>query len=82
MSKLVDKAKSLEGRPGRTYIRSDEELDLAIAWLRGDVTNSQVVKTMGMTSVVKTMGMTSNTVLYSWIAVSLCQAYDKGKIKV
>ena len=67
---LVEKARALPAKKnGREF--SEEELELAVAWLKGTVTTNQVGRVMTVPS--------AN--IYTKIASMLLQAYQRGLIK-
>jgi len=72
-SSLIEKALS---RPAKriSTIPSTQEVDLALAWLRGEITTGQAHFAMGKTKA-------SGNVLYR-IAISLRRAYQLGRLSI
>jgi hypothetical protein len=71
--KLLDKAKARSkktlGAPPRKMTK--DEVELAIAWLRGEVTYS---------AVMEVMKLTSGSNVYAFVAVGLREAYKQNRI--
>jgi len=68
MNKLIKEAKKVGS--ARAY-RSEDEIELAIAWLRGEV------RPLGIKKVLK---VRQNNV-YSWLAVTVKKAFELGYLK-
>lgn len=71
MEDLVKKAKEYKLRPKRGRDIGQNEIDLALAWLRDEVSYVQCTKVIGSTSNV-----------YSRLALALQRAYDRGQIEI
>lgn len=66
---LLEKAKSISLRQENSF--SDEEIELALAWLKGEVTRTQINKVLGK----------NLHVLYWTLKVLKC-AFIKGRLKI
>lgn len=70
---LLERAKArgskVRGAPPRKVTR--EEVELAIAWLKGEVTYS---------AVVRVMKLTSGSNVYGFIAIGLREAYKQNRV--
>lgn len=73
MKTLLQKAKEfpMSKKKNRRYI-GKEEIDLSLAWIKDKISNTQISK-------VVEMACTGNQV-YIFLAVSLREAYRKGKL--
>ena len=72
---LLDKAKAQCCNPRAKIEITDEHIELALAWMRGEITISQAMK----------IGLTKNrstTVVYSVMARALRNAYEQGVLKI
>jgi hypothetical protein len=76
MKTLLEKAKEVETKKKKS-VDEDEFSELAIAWLKGEITNKQAY--ISYYGEPKTFA--SGNILYL-IAVSLRNLYKKGKIKI
>ncbi len=70
METLLQKAKKLGGKTKENH--SEEEIQLVVAWLGGEVTTRQVALAKGKTT---------GNILY-FIAIALREAYKKGIIQI
>jgi hypothetical protein len=71
---LLEKAKSIVSKKTRRNDISDEQIELALAWLKEDITSTQFTLAMG----AKKASMNN---LYR-VALILREAYYKGFIKI
>lgn len=71
MNKLLEKAKNKDGARS-TQKRSQDELELAIAWLRREVEFTQVAHAIDKAN---------NPYAYTWLARTLREAFDAGLIQ-
>jgi hypothetical protein len=74
METLLEKAKKVPVRSRIKRSISGEDIELALAWMKGEVTLSQVAK-------VSRHKTSSGNVLYR-VAVCLREAYMQGLIKI
>ena len=75
MSKtLLEKAKNVPARKRKSR-PTDEEIELALAWLKDEITTSQV------NFAYSESGKKNTTYLYN-ITMALKEAYIKGKLKI
>ena len=72
MTTLLEKAKKISGF--RPVIKTDEEIELALAWLKGEITSKQI------TSVIYEGKKTSRGNYLNWLALALRSAYMKGRL--
>lgn len=70
---LIEKAKSLPSISRTRKAYSDEELELFVAWLKDEVTKTQVCRVLSIKN--------SGTKFYVWASTSLKKAYQRGLIK-
>ena len=70
---LLDKAKAVKISKRGTH-RSQEEIELAIAWAKDVIATNQVIKTMASPQA-------NGTNVYSFLAIALRQAVREGKLK-
>jgi hypothetical protein len=70
---LTEAARATHRNPRRVY--SDEEVELALAWLRGEVTGFQLL-TAAFTK------ETDGSRIYSYVAPRLRHAYRTGKLTI
>lgn len=73
MATLLEKAKSYDKRNPRTAIKA-EEIELALAWLKGEITMSQASAATGLKK-------PSGTILYR-LSLCLREAYKQGIIQL
>ena len=74
---LLQKAKSIKKKSeSKRYIYSDENLELVMAWLKGEIGPNQMMKALLTPGSVKT-----GNYLY-YCASILRQAYNMGKIRI
>ena len=72
MNKLLEVASQTSyGKTAKK--RSKEEIELALAWLRGDV---------GVRGVMRALGEEQCSPTYCWLVITLKQAFEEGKILV
>jgi hypothetical protein len=69
---LLEKAKSIPVSRTQQSI-SDDEIDLAIAWVKGEITFSQIAKALDYAG---------GNQPYAFVANSIRHAYAKGLIKI
>ena len=70
---LLDEAKKLKPRNANKVRQTEERIELSLAWLKGEVTTSQMAEVLGYSS-------SSYNVLYG-TAIDLRELYKRGKIK-
>ena len=71
-NKLIEKAKKIKSRTKLEY--SKQEIELAIAWMKRDVSGKGVMIALGK-------GNQGRGSLYNFLAISLRKACDGGLIK-
>lgn len=71
MSTLLEKAREIPVMKWDKHKCSDEEMELAFAWIRGEVTVKQAKKALGMTS---------SASLYVWLSRTLRSAYQRTRL--
>lgn len=72
---LLEKAKKIQPYNSLLKEITDEHIELAIAWLKSEITNGQVASVLGIN---KSQG---STILYK-LALMLRQAYKNGKLVI
>jgi len=70
---LLDEAKKIDTRKTNQVRQTEERIECSLAWLKGEITTSQMAEALGYTS-------SSYNVLYS-VAVDLKELYKRGVIK-
>ena len=73
---LLQKAQAIATIRKALYVLTEEHQDAAIAWMKGEVTTTQVARAMG-----KKPGEQSGNMLYMF-AQALKSAYQKGRLSV
>ena len=70
MNQLIQVA--LQVKRTRDASRTPEEIELALAWLKGEITTRGAAKALNVTS----------SAVPNWIVWTLRQAQERGKIKI
>jgi len=70
---LFDKAKAYNAKAGRPIIRSADEVDFALMWLKGKITNGQAMHALDYRH--RNYGA-----MLVWMANTLKVAYQEGKL--
>ena len=71
---LLEEAKKITLSLGRRGEVTDEEIELFLAYLKGELRVSQVSKTLGMNY--------HGAAIYSRLVVGFVRAYEQGRIKI
>ena len=69
---LLEDAKKIKTRKNNTSKQTEERIEVSLAWLKGEVTTSQVAKVLGYNS-------SSYNVLYS-VAIDVRELYRRGEL--
>lgn len=72
MGKLRDAALRTQNGPNNSFEYSDDEIECALGWLKGEIRATSIAKVWGH----------SRQNIYSRLPVMLRQAYRKGMLKI